>query len=145
MSLDPGATLAQSRRALRIAAIAAIFASPAAAQVSTTPTPIDLNQGTVRPPPIGYQGPRPGTAAEDPNIIRGFELHTGIGIDEIFTDNARGVASGGLVTVLPDNTVTISKEAKVADIATKITPYLSIIERTARLEAGLVYTPSFQK
>jgi len=51
MSLDPGATLAQSRRARCIAAIVSLLASPAAAQVTTTPTPIDLNQGTVRPPP----------------------------------------------------------------------------------------------
>jgi uncharacterized protein (PEP-CTERM system associated) len=145
MSLDLGAALAQSRRALRVATIVPILASPAVAQSITTPTPVDLNQGTVKPPPIGYQGSRPGMEAQDPNAIRGFELHTGIGVDEIFTDNARGVASGGLVTVLPDNTVTISKQAKVADLATKVTPLLSIVDRTARLEAGLVYTPSFQK
>jgi len=145
MSLDIGAALAQSRRALCAVAILPLLASPALAQIGTTPTPIELNQGTVRPPPIGFQGPRPGTGGEDPNVIRGFELHTGIGIDEIFTDNARGVASGGLVTVQPDNTVSISKQSKVADLATKITPYLSMVDRTARLEAGLVYTPSFQK
>ncbi len=145
MSLDLGAALAQSRRALRAAALMPILASPVAAQVITTPTPVELNEGTVRPPAVGYHGPRSGTEPEDPNIIRGFELHTGIGVDEIFTDNARGVASGGLVTVLPDNTVTITKQAKVADLATKVTPYLSIIDRTARLQAGLVYTPSFQK
>ena len=145
MSLDLGAALAQSRRALRVAAIAPILASPAVAQMITTPTPVDLNQGTVRPPPVGYQGPRPGQGPEDPNAIRGFELHTGIGVDEIFTDNARGVASGGLVTVQPDNTITVTQQAKVADLVTKVTPYLSIVDRTARLEAGLVYTPSFQK
>ncbi|HEX3500343.1 MAG TPA: TIGR03016 family PEP-CTERM system-associated outer membrane protein [Stellaceae bacterium] len=145
MSLDLGAALAQSRRALWVVAIVPILASPAAAQVSATPTPPDLNEGTVRPPSVGYQGPRPGTGGEDPNTIRGFEFHTGVGVDEIFTDNARGVASGGLVTVLPDNTVQVTKQAKVSDLATKITPYLSMIDRTARLEAGLVYTPSFQK
>jgi uncharacterized protein (PEP-CTERM system associated) len=145
MSLDFGAAFATSPRALWIVAIVPLLASPAAAQVSATPTPIELNQGTVRPPPVGFQGPRPGTGGEDPNIIRGFEIHTGVGVDEIFTDNARGVASGGLVTVQPDNTVQITKQAKVADFATKVTPYLSMIDRTARLEAGLVYTPSFQK
>src|SRR4051794_1439343 len=123
MSLDVRAVLAQSRRALCVVAIVPMLASQAAAQVGATPTPIELNQGTVRPPPVGYQGPRPGTGGEDPNTIRGFELHTGIGIDEIFTDNARGVASGGLVTVLPDNTVQVTKQAKVSDLATKITPY----------------------
>jgi uncharacterized protein (PEP-CTERM system associated) len=143
MSLDLGAALAQSRRALRVAAIVAALASPAIAQVA--PSPLELNQGTVRPPPIGYQAIRPASGAADPNVINGFELHTGIGVDEIFTDNATGVASGGLVTVLPDNTVSISKQPKVADFATKVTPYLSMIDRTARLEAGLVYTPSFQK
>jgi uncharacterized protein (PEP-CTERM system associated) len=145
MSLDIGAALAPLRRALCALAILPMLASPALAQFGATPSPIELNQGTVRPPPVGYQGPRPGTGDVDPNIIRGFELHTGIGVDEIFTDNARGVASGGLVTVLPDNTVSISKQSKVADFATKVTPYLSMIDRTARLEAGLVYTPSFQK
>jgi uncharacterized protein (PEP-CTERM system associated) len=145
MSLDLGAVLAQWRRTLRIATIVPILAGPAVSQVITTPTPVDLNQGPVRPPPVGYQGQRPDMAAEDPNAIHGFELHTGIGVDEIFTDNARGVASGGLVTVLPDNTVTISKQAKVADLATKVTPILTMVDRTARLEAGLIYTPSFQK
>jgi uncharacterized protein (PEP-CTERM system associated) len=142
MSLDLGAPLAQSRRALWVAAILAGLAGPATAQ---TPSPLELNQGTVRPPPVGYQAIRTGGGGADPNVITGFELHTGIGVDEIFTDNATGVASGGLVTVLPDNTVSVSKQPKVADIATKVTPYLSMIDRTARLEAGLVYTPSFQK
>jgi uncharacterized protein (PEP-CTERM system associated) len=145
MSLDLGAAFAQSRRALHLVAIAPMLASPAAAQVTMTPTPPDLHQGTVPAPPVGYHGPRPDVQPEDPNAIHGLEIHTGIGLDEIFTDNARGVASGGLVTVQANNTTTLTPQSKVADVATRVTPFLSVIDRTAWLEAGLVYQPSYQK
>src|SRR5260370_39832502 len=94
MSLDLGTAFVRSRRAVCLAALAPMLASaPVAAQVPTTPTaPTQTPAGATQAPPPPSQLPA------DPNVIRGLEIHAGIGLDEVFTDNARGVASGGQLT-----------------------------------------------
>src|SRR5260221_4339920 len=141
MSLDLGTAFVRSRRAVCLAALAPMLASaPVAAQVPTTPTaPTQTPAGTTQTPP-----PPPSQLPADPNIIRGLEVHAGVGIDEVFTDNARGVASGGQLTVQANNTVTTTPQAKDSDLVTRVTLLLSIVDRTARLEGGLTFQPSFQ-
>ena len=142
MSLDLGTALVRSRRAVCLVALAPILASvPFAAQGQTTQAaPTQTPTGTPQAP-----APTPNQLPADPNIIRGLEIHTGVGLDEVFTDNARGVASGGLQTVLANNTVVTTPASKVSDLVTRLTPLLSIVDRTARLEAGLTFQPSYQK
>ena len=143
MWLDLGATLAQSRRAVCLVAIAPVLAAmPAAAQVSSTPVP------TPAAPTQTLSSQGSGTTslqAADPNAIRGLEIHAGVSLDEIFTDNARGVASGGLLTVQSNNTVTATPQAKTSDLVSRLTPLLSVVDRTARLQGGIVFQPSYQK
>jgi uncharacterized protein (PEP-CTERM system associated) len=142
MWLDLGAALAQSRRAVCLVALAPMLAAaPAAAQVTSgVPAP------TVQTPARNSQGSGSGVAEKvDPTEIRGLDIRTGIALDEIFTDNARGVASGGLLTVQSNNAITTTPQAKTSDLVSRVTPMLSIVDRTTRLQAGLVFQPSYQK
>lgn len=139
---------ATSRRATSLAALAAMIAAagPVAAQTGSSTQP-SATPGAARlnAPAANFGAPAAASLDSDPTVIRGLEIHTGIGLDEIFTDNARGVASGGQITVLSNNAVTTTPQAKTADLVSRVTPMLSIIDRTARLQAGMVFQPSYQK
>src|SRR6185437_13160840 len=139
MWLDLGAAFAQSRRVVCLVALASMLAAaPAAAQMTTTPA--------AQPPVRNAQGAGSGVAEKvDPTEIRGLDIRAGVALDEIFTDNARGVASGGALTVQSNNTITTTPQAKTSDLVSRATPMLSIVDRTTRLQAGMVFQPSYQK
>jgi uncharacterized protein (PEP-CTERM system associated) len=149
MWVDLGVRRALSRRATCLVALAAMIAAagPAAAQSGSSTTQPSATPGAARPNAPAASGGAPSGASldNDPTVIRGLEIHAGIGLDEIFTDNARGVASGGQLTVLSNNAVITTPQAKTADLVSRVTPMLSIIDRTARLQAGMVFQPSYQK
>jgi uncharacterized protein (PEP-CTERM system associated) len=139
MWLDLGAAFAQSRRVVCLVALASMLAAaPAAAQMTTTPA--------AQTPVRNAQGAGSGVAERvDPTEIRGLDIRAGVALDEIFTDNARGVASGGALTVQSNNTITTTPQAKTSDLVSRATPMLSIVDRTTRLQAGMVFQPSYQK
>jgi uncharacterized protein (PEP-CTERM system associated) len=149
MGVDFGVRRALARRATSLVALAAMIAAagPTAAQTALPTTQPGATPGAARPStPAANRGAAAATSPDnDPTVIRGLEIHAGIGLDEIFTDNARGVASGGQITVLGNNAVTTTPQSKTADLVSRVTPMLSIMDRTARLQAGLVYQPSYQK
>jgi uncharacterized protein (PEP-CTERM system associated) len=139
MWLDLGAAFAQSRRVACLVALASMLATaPTAAQMTTTPT--------AQTPVRNAQGAGSGVAEKvDPTEIRGLDIRAGVALDEIFTDNARGVASGGALIVQSNNTITTTPQAKTSDLVSRATPMLSIVDRTTRLQAGMVFQPSYQK
>jgi uncharacterized protein (PEP-CTERM system associated) len=84
-------------------------------------------------------------AANDPNVITGFQLKFGVTANEILTDNAAGTANGGAITTNANGTTTTSAQSKRGDLVTQVTPSISVFDVTRTHQAGLVYTPSYQK
>jgi hypothetical protein len=83
--------------------------------------------------------------SDDPNAIRGLRLQTSLEVDEIITDNARGTASGGTLTTSAGGTALTSSRSKQADLITRVNPSFTVYDVTRRLQAGLTYSPSYEK
>jgi uncharacterized protein (PEP-CTERM system associated) len=90
-------------------------------------------------------GPAPGPAPTDPNVIRGLQVTTGVTLDEILTDNARGIANGGALTANAAGIVGATAAQKQGDLITRVTPNLSVFDMSRRVQAGLSYSPSYEK
>jgi uncharacterized protein (PEP-CTERM system associated) len=86
-----------------------------------------------------------GGAATPDTEIRGLEVHTSVALEEVITDNARAVASGGQLQTANGVVVAAAPQAKTADLITRVIPSLSVVNRSARSEGALTITPTLQK
>lgn len=84
-------------------------------------------------------------AANDPNVIRGVRLQFGMGVDETLTDNAAGTANGGTLSANSAGTVSTSAASKKGDLVSRFTPTIAAYDVTRRIQAGLTYSPSYEK
>ncbi|MDB5407814.1 MAG: family system-associated outer membrane protein [Rhodospirillales bacterium] len=77
--------------------------------------------------------------------VRGLEVRTSAALEEIVTDNARSVASGGQIVTVNGIAVATTPQAKSADVITRVTPSLSIVNRSSRTEGALTIAPSLER
>jgi len=86
-----------------------------------------------------------GGAATPDTEVRGLEVHTSVALEEVITDNARAIASGGQITTVNGAAVATTPQAKSADLVTRVTPALSLVNRSSRTEGALTIAPTVQK
>src|SRR5476649_1576531 len=73
-----------------------------------------------------------GGAATPDTEVRGLEVHKSVALEEILTDNARAVASGGQLQTANGVVVATTPQPKSADLVTRVTPSLSVVNRSSR-------------